>query len=305
MIRKHLTFNTAADTLGNAAGRALGGMINKYRSMKEMGYSTYTKLYDSLVTPIMDYSSAVWGHKNFESLDQVQYRAMRFFTGVHRLCLISGFVGDMGWVTNRARWKLHALRLWNRLIKVNDNRLVKKVLKWDVECHREDNKSNFAARVKQILCDLKLKASYNRMSVIDMDYAKKSLLDGVSNEWRESLDGYRSKLNVYKGIKSEFGVEKYLQLNIDKYEKSLLSQVRYGILPLRVETGRFNNEPREERICTLCNTQTVETVEHFLFECSCYDAHRIPFVIKAQNEIENWENLTQVECLSKLFQYLL
>ncbi len=148
---KYLTVNCAADTLGNAAGCALGAMINKCKAMKEMGYSTYTKLYDSLVTPVMDYGSAVWGGKSYECLDQVQFRAMRFFTGVHRLCPVSGFVGDMGWVTNKWRWKLEALRFWNRLVQVDNNRLVKKILKWDVECHRRDNKANFASRIKQIL----------------------------------------------------------------------------------------------------------------------------------------------------------
>ena len=49
----------------------------------------------------------------------------------------------------------------------------------------------------------------------------------------------------YRSIKKDFGVEKYLELNISKYEKSLLSQLRYGVLPLRIETGRFVNESRE------------------------------------------------------------
>ncbi len=142
---------------------------------------------------------------------------------------------------------------------------------------------------------------YSRMLKVDNNSAKRPLLTGVSKEWKESLDNYKSKLDVYKRIKGEFGVERYLQLNIDKYEKSLLSQTRYRILPLRIETGRFTNEPRENRICTLCNAETIETVEHFLFECSCYDEFRIPFVINARNRINNWENLSQIECLSKLF----
>ncbi len=272
--------------------------------MKEMGYSTYTKLYDSLVSPVMDYGSAVWGSKTFEKLDQVQHRAMRFFTGVHRLCPVSGFTGDMGWASNRVRWKLEALRLWNRLVTLNDNRLVKKVLEWDIECHMNDNKSNFASRVKQIMCDIKLKHLYNRRSQIDIVYAKKMLLEKVSTEWRESLNKYQSKLDIYKEIKVEYGVEKYLQLNIDKYEKSLLSQIRYGILPLREETGRFKNERREDRICTLCDLHSIENVVHFLFECPCYQAQRDLFFTRAQNEVENWNMITQTERLSKLFKVM-
>ncbi len=66
------------------------------------------------------------------------------------MCPVSGFVGDMGWVNNKTRWKVESLRLWNRLVNVNNDRLVKKVLMWDMECHRIDNKSNFVARIKQI-----------------------------------------------------------------------------------------------------------------------------------------------------------
>ncbi len=267
---RYLTFNTAAEVLGDAAGRALGGMINKYKSMKEMGYTTYTKLFDSLVARVMDYGSAIWGSKTFDNLDQVQYRAIRFFTGVHRLCPVSGLIGDMGWTSNRERWKVEALRLWNRLIALNDDRLVKRVLEWDVECHRNDNKSNFAARIKQIMSEIKMKDLYDSRSQIDIVHAKKMLLDWSSNNWSASLDKYKSKLDVYKCIKTNFGVEKYLELNLDKYEKSLLSQTRYGILPLREETGRFKNERREDRICTLCNLQKVENVLHFIEPTCAY-----------------------------------
>ncbi len=209
----------------------------------------------------------------------------------------------MGWVTNRVRWKLDALRLWNRLIKTDKNRLVYKIFEWDMTCHNSSNKSNFAARVKQILCEVKLKQSYKNLNNVDVDYAKNYLMTGVESEWKSSVVS-KKKLELYNSIKSEYCVEKYLLLNMDKYEKSLLSQLRYGILPLRIETGRYKNERREERICNLCDTNTVESVEHFLFECSMYDLQRLNFVNNAQNSINNWENLTQRECLSQLFKVM-
>ncbi len=105
-------------------------------------------------------------------------------------------------------------------------------------CHRDDNKANFVSNVKQILCQIKLKEYYNDMNMVDIDYARKCLMEGVGSEWEKSAST-KSKLELYNSIKTKFGVEKYLLLNIDKYEKSLLSQLRYGILPLRIETGRF------------------------------------------------------------------
>ncbi len=93
---EYLTFDKAAEVLSAAANRALGGMINKFKSIREMSYNTYSKLYGSMVCPVMDYGSAIWGCKGYDKLDQVHHRAIRFFTGVHRLCPIPGYVGDMG-----------------------------------------------------------------------------------------------------------------------------------------------------------------------------------------------------------------
>ncbi len=126
-------------------------------------------------------------------------------------------------------------------------------------------------------------------------------MSGVERDWEKSSKT-KTKLDLYRKIKSDFKVEKYLLLNIDKYEKSLLSQLRYGILPLRIETGRFCNEKREERICVNCDTNNVETVEHFLFECPMYDTQRLQFINSVQNSIDNWDNITYEECLKQLFE---
>ncbi len=303
ILDQYLTFMKATDVLSNASGRALGSMINKYKSMKEMGYSTYSKLFYAMVTPVMDYGSAIWGGKSYDSLDAVFNRAQRFFTGVHRLCPIDGFTGDMGWVTNRVRWKIETLRLWNRLIRTDKNRLLYRMFKWDMACHNSDNKANFSSSVKQIMCEIKLKNSYNNLNTVNIDKAKECLMDKLEGDWRKSVQR-KVKLELYDAIKCNYGAEKYLLLNTDKFEKSLLSQLRYGILPIRIETGRFTNESREERVCTLCTTNTIESVEHFLFECEAYDAQRLPFVTKAQSVINNWDELTQIECLKYLFEVI-
>ncbi len=278
---EYLTFGKATEVLSTAANRALGGMINKFKSMREMNYRTYTKLYESLVCPVMDYGSAIWGMKSYDKLDQVHNRAIRFFAGVHRLCPKPGFIGDMGWPDNITRWKTERVRLWNRLINIDDDRLVNKIFLWDKEMHMSSNKSNFVSHMKQICSEYDLKSCYDNNTKIDISYVRKNLLDDVSSKWLRSCANM-SKLDLYKGIKTTFGPERFLTLNIDRYEKSLLSQLRYGILPLRVETGRFVNEARCDRICKLCNSGAIEDQIHFLFHCDCYNDLRDDLNIKAK-----------------------
>lgn len=58
---------------------------------------------------------------------------------------------------------------------------------------------------------------------------------------------------------------------MNKIERSHLAQFRFGILPLRMETGRYVGEKPEDRLCKLCDQQSVESETHFLFYCSLYN----------------------------------
>lgn len=59
-----------------------------------------------------------------------------------------------------------------------------------------------------------------------------------------------------------------------KYLRSTLAQFRCGIIPIRIETGRFQGEPIEERICVFCSNRSVEDEFHFLLHCSLYNDYR-------------------------------
>ena len=55
--------------------------------------------------------------------------------------------------------------------------------------------------------------------------------------------------------------------NLPKYERPVISQLRLGILPLRIETGQYSNLSVENRICLLHDSGHVENESHFLFQC--------------------------------------
>ena len=56
-------------------------------------------------------------------------------------------------------------------------------------------------------------------------------------------------------------------LNLTKRERSTLAQFRSGILPLRIETGRYVNEILEDRLCVFCINGHIKSETHFLLEC--------------------------------------
>ena len=96
-----------------------------------MGYETYTKAFETSIRPIINYGSEVWGYTKDNKSEAVQLKAMKIFLGVHRFAANAAVEGDMGWCPNYIHRTLNVLRYWNRLIKLNDNRLTKKIFNFD------------------------------------------------------------------------------------------------------------------------------------------------------------------------------
>ena len=45
-----------------------------------------------------------------------------------------------------------------------------------------------------------------------------------------------------------------------------MSQIRLGVLSLKIETDKYTRVPLEKRLCPVCDMET-ETQSHFLFDC--------------------------------------
>ena len=73
-----------------------------------------------------------------------------------------------------------------------------------------------------------------------------------------------TKLRTYNSFKTSFGRENYVALGMCKHLRSILAQFRCGILPLRIETGRYHGEPVEDTLCKLCS-RTVQKTKFTLY----------------------------------------
>ncbi len=122
-----------------------------------------------------------------------------------------------------------------------------------MDCDRGTH--NWCGEVKDILTKLNLREYYANKKVVGLDTAKHHISQYHSNTWQHDLPRV-SKLRTYTLFKNDFKQEHYLQLNLKKSERSLFAQFRCGILPLRVETGRYVGE-RQKNGCVDSVTRTV------------------------------------------------
>ena len=81
-LDEHITFLKNAKELAKSASRALGAVYGKVISAGGVTHSVFSKLYSTMVEPILLYGSGIWGYKNFSQISTVQNKACKLFLGV-------------------------------------------------------------------------------------------------------------------------------------------------------------------------------------------------------------------------------
>ena len=200
-------------------------------------------------------------------LDKVIDKAARAFLGVHKFCPIVAMYKDLDWKTGECRRKLNVLRYWNRLISMPETRLTKMLFN---DMYDNVYRGSWCYYVKNIFRQLDMIDIYKDKQLCNLQLCesklestdKQTLLDSISK---------KPKLRLFKEVMCEDGAERYVKLNLTSGERSMIAQIRMGILPIRVETGRYTNMKMNDRLCQICNTANVEDEIHFIMDCSLYD----------------------------------
>ena len=283
--------------LSSSAGRALGAIIAKFRQYKDVGYNTFTKLYESCVKPILEYGSEIWGYKVFKSCGQIQQRAIRYFLGVHRFAPIAGLVGEMGWPDPTIRNRLNMLRYWNHLLTLDDTRLTKQVFLWDFS----QANNNWSCDMFNVFESINLLELFWSKSPVDVTVCETIFNEQFTCKWKDEIAS-KPKLRTYIKFKEEPKREDYIFF--PRLERSLLAQLRLGILPLKIETGRFVNLPLENRTCTLCDMIVLEDEAHFVTRCPLYEIHRSQLFQTAEQLDPNFNTLQDEQKLIFLLNSL-
>ncbi len=61
VLTQFMDLNITVRYMAQAAQRALGVLVAKHKSQGGLPFRVFTKLYDSLAQPILDYGDAIWG----------------------------------------------------------------------------------------------------------------------------------------------------------------------------------------------------------------------------------------------------
>ena len=298
ILDEYLKYNCCIKALADSSGRALGGIISKFKSLRNVGYDTFSKLYKSGVQPVSEYGAGIWGWHKASEIDTIQNRAMRYYLGVHKFAANAAIVADMGWTKPMYNRYLCLIRFWNRMLSLPDERLTKQIFNYDYDkCVR-----NWCKEIKCIFDKLDLQHIYTNKETCDLSIVQGKIKELMKSSWQQEVQN-KPKLRSFILFKDDVNVEPYVQFIHDRQTRSLLAQLRCGILPLKIETGRFSRLPVEERLCELCNNEQVESEIHFICYCPLYDDVRTNMYNQVKLICHDFETMTTENKFVYLMKY--
>ena len=114
-FNEYLDCKQTLEHTARSARKALAGVCVCSKEFGGFLYQTYTLLYKSLVTPILDYSACIWGYQEHPQLTIVQNNAMCFFLGCNKSMPLVALTGEIGWLPTHYRQMNIILKLFIQL----------------------------------------------------------------------------------------------------------------------------------------------------------------------------------------------
>ena len=277
---------------------------------------TSIKIFHTLISPIILYNAENWTTlsdkliRNFNSktifdnttvskVDVIHRKLLKFILGVSKSCPNLATYGETGEIPLSLKGYRLALNFWHKLNNLPDSSLAKTALLENIEL-----RTNWILTVEKLIGCFNLAdkiGNHNKFKKATKCSIDKAYVEYWKSQIREPE---QTRLDFYREIKGDFNMEKYLD-NENFDNRKIVAKFRCSDHSLEIEKGRHMKISRTERLCKLCDTNSVETENHFLFECKVYEPikakHNITEYTTANELLRNVEYVRLGKYLSEAF----
>ena len=302
-INQYLNFEATAEAQCESAGRALSAIITKMIKNSGFPYNVYSNLIDSCVNSITDYGGSVIGFDQHEGPLKIHSRAARAFLGIPKNGVKCAILSEISWLLPKYRTRLRMVRQFHRMSRMADDRLTKKVLKWDIKLNNAEIVHTWYSEVKQILFDCNFQNIYENNCMFPLKPTIAAMQTTLKSKQNNELKAEclpMPKLRTFNVFKDFENQPSYLIKPLNYFQRRSIATMRVGSFRIRAETQRYFRPkiPYERRFCITCpnENQEVECETHYLFSCSAYDNLRHAWLNKLEKP-ENFEILSLEEKL--------
>ena len=297
------------------ARKAMFSILRKSRKL-HLPIDLQLQLFDSMVAPILLYSSEITGFEKSDGLERLCTQFYKIILNLKKTTPNIILYGELGRCPIDIFVRARMIGFWQRIINGKQDKIAFKLYKILLSMHERDLfHSKWLSTVENCLNVTGFSNVWQVQENVPLNIAKSvklKLFDNFKHEWLELVFNSSKCLN-YRIFKTELVLEQYF--NLLPYDlASALCHFRTLNHKLPVEHGRFWGVERDDRICELCLSNRLGDEYHYLLECSYFvdqqklylpkDLLRRPSAV-GFGEIMNTKDLPTLFKLSKFCKEIL
>ena len=270
---------TGLHDLRDRALKSFQTLRNKMGNSFNKNVLTALSLFESMIKPILLYSSDFWGCLKLPKNNPIETLHMRIckqILGVQKQTTNLGVLLELGRTPLDISCIKLAVKNWERIKKKNANRIL-------LSSYNDAIKENLSwvTGIKGHLEQNGMLSLYTNDYPDKPNFIHKKLCQTLSDEFHQNafatIKEERSKLRTFALFKTEIGMEKYLNEIKNVAIRIQITRFRLSNHNLMIETGRHSDIPKEQRYCPFCQNK-VETEIHFLTDCPVYNSMRLKLI---------------------------
>ena len=306
------SFSKTKKAQADKATRAMYDILKKGR-LHNLSIKCQLELFDKVVKPILLYGCEVWGHGNNAVIERVHLKFCKLLLKLKKSTPDFMVYGELGRYPLDVNIKLRTINYWSKLINGKPEKLPVVLYKFSLDKYGND--ILWLNNVKKILDECGMSYIWESQYFNGSNWLnatiKQILIDQFKQIWKGRVYESPKGLN-YRLFKENLEFEEYFT-KLDDKNISTLCKFRTVNHKLPIETGRWRNIARENRLCLLCNSGDIGDEYHYIFSCSAFEDDRKSFVkqkfryrpnIVKFKELMNSKNLLDLNNLCKFIRII-
>ena len=294
------SFNLAVNELKEKARRAFYAI--KKQVKMDIPIRIWLKIFKSIIEPIALYGSEVWGpltKQDFTNWDKHPTETLhaefcKSILHVQRKTPNNACRAELGQYPLLITIQKRAIKFWKHLKNSDPHSYHYDALKCQELSPEKSPLNQLVLRLSSLTPTNTIQPQDSPIQInpIRINQAITQQKQNYMTHW-ETQTQTQSKLECYLALNRKYTVAEYLTTVKNNKMRKTLTKYRLSEHSLAIETGRRRQTwlPREERLCSHCDTEEIETELHFLTKCNKYEQIRQHFFPKFEKQFPNLPNL--------------
>ena len=274
-------FTKAMDKQILQAKRAMYSITAKARRL-QLPFDIQLNLFDTCILPILLYGSEIWGFSNIKNIEIFHNQYCKYILRLGSRSINNFALGELGRLKMEKFVNQRMLNFWVKIVKGKSSKISGAIYNKIKNMYSSgEYKSGWLSHIHTTLNKLDLEYLWEATPDQLTPNSLKLLFDQklqtfYSEQWERELNDSSACENYVK-FKKGLKLENYLTIIEPKYSIPL-TKFRCSTHRLPVIVGRYNNTPREERLCTLCSSNSVGDEHHYLMVCDFFKSERDQYI---------------------------